>query len=602
MIQRRNCVAAGLALAGALAFNPLSAAMKPGEYLNGQWSTVPDGNRGITFTYLKRPDASGTLFGAVFGFDTAGEDTWVIAQADFLENQFTASGEIFAFEGGTFANPPVAANGTDIGDVTYVLNSCGNVEVTFDFDESATDLADVSWTVEPLGDTVGGLPQGDQCVWEQEFDGCPAFATTVSQEERVCQISGQFLNEDITLTNETTWLLSGTVEFGGDNTDSSVLRIEPGTTLIGSGQTDDFIWVARGSRIYADGTSAAPIVLTSPFDGFVEGEVPFPGDVGGLAVAGNAQCNSADANGDCFSEFARGDQILPYGGDQNNDSSGSISFFQIRYAGIVVADNQEINAFTFLGVGNGTNISHIQTYQGSDDGVEFFGGTANARYVVFTGGEDDSIDWDEGWSGRIQYGLVAYGNADGDHGIEAANNPENDDALPRAQPILSNITYIGSSGTGEGIRLKEGSAGQIWNSVVTNFDSSCIHLTDLPTYTAAGSPDAPTGITAFAGNVVGGCGTADNGFRTFRQDDDAPWNVEDFYNAFPNNLVADPELDGFMPTAGSPALGNGLRVVNLESGQPDLFFNDTTFSGGFDGTNDWTKGWTFDPLGVLIGQ
>ena len=63
-----------LGLAGVLALNPLSAAMKPGEYLNGQWSTVPDGDRGITFTYLKNDDGSGSLFGATFGYDSVGED------------------------------------------------------------------------------------------------------------------------------------------------------------------------------------------------------------------------------------------------------------------------------------------------------------------------------------------------------------------------------------------------------------------------------------------------------------------------------------------------------------------------------------------------
>ena len=93
---------AGVGLAGLLVLDPLAAAMKPGEYLNGSWSNVrvqgTDGNRGITFTYLPKPDGSGTLFGAVFGFDNAGEATWLIVQGDFQENQFSASGDIFASE------------------------------------------------------------------------------------------------------------------------------------------------------------------------------------------------------------------------------------------------------------------------------------------------------------------------------------------------------------------------------------------------------------------------------------------------------------------------------------------------------------------------
>ena len=221
----------------------------------------------------------------------------------------------------------------------------------------------------------------------------------------------------------------------------------------------------------------------------------------------------------------------------------------------------------------------FQAYQGSDDGVEFFGGTVNVKYAVFTAGQDDSIDWDEGWSGKLQYGLIAYGNEDGDHGFESANNPENDDALPRATPVLSNITLIGAPGTGEGIRLKEGSAGQTWNSIVTGFDSSCIHMTDIPTYTAAGSPDAPAGITAFAGMILDDCGN-----QVFRQDADAPWSVEDFFNAFPGNEVTDPMLDGFQPMAGSPARTGGLRVVELLRRSTLI-----TRPGAFDGEKDWTR-------------
>ena len=584
---------AGIGLAGVLALDPLSAAMKAGEYLNGQWGSSDGGGRGATLTYVPNPDGSGTLFGLVFGYENeTGDNVWLQVQAPLLENQFRGTGSIDLIEGGNFGFPVQAPSLESIGSFEVVLNSCGNVQYTFDFDEG-TGFEDTVWDLDSL--TERSLGEFESCVYKQEFTGCPDFAATISADDRTCLLTGQFLNEDITLTNEITWLLEGTVEIGGDNTDSSSLTIEPGTTLIGSGVTDDFMWVARGSKIFINGERNAPVILTSPFDGFVEGDIPGPGDVGGIAVAGNAQCNSADGNGDCFSEFARADQVLAYGGDDNAESSGSISYAQIRYAGITVADNQEINAWTFLGVGNGTNVNHIQAYQGSDDGVEFFGGTVNVKNAVFTAGQDDSIDWDEGWSGKLQYGLIAYGGEDGDHGFESANNPENDDALPRAQPILSNITLIGAPGTGEGIRLKEGSAGQTWNSIVTGFDSSCIHLTDIPTYTAAGTPAAPTGITAFAGMILDDCGN-----QVFRQDADAPWNVEDFFNAFEGNEVTDPMLDGFQPMPGSPARTGGLRVVDLGTGEPVEFFDNTPYRGAFDGEKDWTQGWTYDPLGLLI--
>ena len=69
MIRNTKLAAAGLALAGAFALNPLSAAMKPGEYLNGQWGSVDGGGRGATLTYIPDGDGSGTLFSVIFAYN-----------------------------------------------------------------------------------------------------------------------------------------------------------------------------------------------------------------------------------------------------------------------------------------------------------------------------------------------------------------------------------------------------------------------------------------------------------------------------------------------------------------------------------------------------
>ena len=582
---------AGAGLVGVLALDPLSAAMKPGEYLNGQWSTVPDGDRGITFTYLKDDDGSGSLFGATFAFGPDGDDEWVTVTMNFLENQFTAGGDISAVEDGTFANPPVDGSVTDIGDASVTLNSCGSATLSFDFDEALTDIADVTWDLEPLGNQVG-LPQGTQCPYEQEFTGCPDFAQSSEFLDRACVLNGR-ITDDIILGNETTWVLNGLVEIGGLNTNSGSVTIEPGTTLVGRGDGADFLYINPGSQIFAEGTRTAPIVMTSINDGFQEGFDPQPGDVGGLVVSGNAPCNAAAADGLCDSEF---DPTLSYGGDDPFESSGVIRFMQVRFAGFEFEPNREVNAYTFQGVGNGTKVDFIQAISGLDDGVEFFGGNVNVRHFVATAGNDDGIDWDEGWSGKLQYGLVAYtDSSNGDHGIEGANNGDDFDATPRATPVLSNVTFLGAAGTGEGIRLKEGSAGQIWNSAVANFESSCIHLADEATYVAAGSPSQPSGATAFAGVVIDGasCG------EPFRQDPAGTFQVSDFFAAFPGNENTGLMLDGFMPMAGSPLLTGGLRVTeSLEAdAAPDDFFDATTFRGAFDGINDWTTGWTKNPLG-----
>ena len=570
-----------------LAAGPALSAMKPGDYLNGQWATVPDGSRGTTFTYVKRNDGTGTLFGAVFTYDADGQDAWVIVQVPFLEHQFEAVGDILTFEGGTFANPPVTATGSDIGAATISLNSCGNVELEFDFDEGA-EFDDVTWDLAPLNVQVGGEPS--QCVYENEFAGCPDFAAPAAGLERACILNGVYQNQDLVLTNDTTWVLNGLVQIGDDNANSSTVTIEPGTLLVGAGGTADYLYVNPGSKIFAEGLSYAPIVLTTPNDGFVEGAQPQPGEVGGLVVSGNAPCNSSPDDNLCFSEF---DPTLRYGGDDENDSSGVIKYWQVRYGGFEFQPNREVNAYTLQAVGDGTVVSHLQSYANLDDAIEFFGGTVNARYIVGTAGNDDGIDWDEGWSGKLQYALMYYTDAsNGDHGIEAANNPDNDDALPRATPILSNLTLVGAAGTGDGIRFKEGTAGQVWNSVVTGFGANCIRFVDLTTYAAAGTIAAPTGDTAFAGNVIGGCG------ELFRDEDGSPFAVADFYAAFPGNEIAeDMMLADYIPMSGSPALSGAIQVFGLGTGDSDDFFENTSYRGAFDGNNDWTRGWTHDVTG-----
>lgn len=589
----KSFAAAGVLAVGALAMNPLSAAIKAGDYLNGQWGSTDGGRRGVTLTYV--PDSSGngegTLLGLVFGYEQAtGANVWLRVQAPILEHQFEATGSIDLLEGGTFGFPAVAPGAQSIGSFTVTLNSCDNIQYNFDFNDGS-GFEDVTWDLDPL--VLRNSGEFNQCVYKNEFAGCPDFAATTDFLDRACVLNGVYRNQDLLLTNDTTWVLNGLVQIGDDNENQSSVTIEPGTILIGAGGAADYLYVNPGSKIFAEGRPGAPIVLTTPNDGFVEGTQPQPGDVGGLVVSGNAPCNSSPDDNLCFSEF---DPTLRYGGDDVNDSSGVIKYWQVRYGGFEFQPNREVNAFTMQAVGDGTVLSHLQSYANLDDAIEFFGGTVNARYIVGTAGNDDGFDWDEGWSGKLQYGLMFFTEAaNGDHGIEAANNPDNDDALPRATPILSNLTLIGAPGTGDGIRYKEGTAGQVWNSVVTGFEANCIRFVDLPTYAAAGTVANPTGDTAFAGNVIGGCG------QLFRDETGAPFTVADFYAEFPNNAITeDMMLDGYQPMSGSPALSDAVQVSDLGSGASDNFFDNTSYRGAFDGVNDWTRGWTHDVTGQNV--
>ena len=133
-----------------------------------------------------------------------------------------------------------------------------------------------------------------------------------------------------------------------------------------------------------------------------------------------------------------------------------------------------MNGIAFQGVGSGTTIEYVHVHNGADDGIEFFGGTANAKYIVVTGADDDSIDWTNGYRGYIQYAIVMQNanQANTDQGIEADSNSSDNDALPRARPVLSNVTLVGArpAESDIGILLREGTGAGIYNSVVSNFE------------------------------------------------------------------------------------------------------------------------------------
>ena len=65
------------------------------------------------------------------------------------------------------------------------------------------------------------------------------------------------ITQEMTLTNDAHWIIKGRTAVGNDNSDSTVLYIEEGTTVIGE-DGDDFLVVRRGSKIEASGTATLP--------------------------------------------------------------------------------------------------------------------------------------------------------------------------------------------------------------------------------------------------------------------------------------------------------------------------------------------------------
>lgn len=598
MIQSFTHRISRLATVGALALASLSAnaAFKVTEGVDGTWfkggaANEAIGRQGMVVDFLPIRVASGAIgimSVSVFTYDQNNQLFWAGASTEVFENETTFNDLVLERSTGPqfFAVGAGGAN-TRVGTLSINFNTCNSADLTIRPD-AATGLPTRTIT----GLTPSLPKNAQQCVYQRPFTACPAFSTTVAAQPRTCQLSGQ-LAGNVTLTNETTWVLSGLVRVGGDNTAPATLRIEAGTRVQGAGATADYMYVNPGSQIFVDGTAYAPVVFTSPKDG-VRGQTPAPKDWGGLVISGNAPTNCPSR---CASEF---DPTLRFGGANPTESSGTLRYFQVRYSGYVFQANREVNALTLQGVGSGTTIEYFQSYRGGDDGVEMFGGTVNLKRIVLNEGGDDGIDWDLGWSGKVQYALVSFGTGFGeDFGIEAANSPENFDAAPRAIPTLANLTLLGNSVGGSGstrdsIQFKEGSGGRIFNSVGSGFKRACLEIRDNATFAVAGSPAAPSGNLALFGTALGNCPTpflsTPSAGQTAPYTSEALFNVASFGNRFDNNLGLG---TGYLPLSGS-LLSTFAYRINGVAVQIDPFFDVTSYAGAFrDANDDWTRGWTF---------
>lgn len=140
-----------------------------------------------------------------------------------------------------------------------------------------------------------------------------------------------------------------------------------------------------------------------------------------------------------------------YGGKDDNDDSGSISYLSLRYAGKVVGLGNELNGLSLGGIGRETDISHVEIMNNVDDGIEIWGGTVNLKYISIWNVGDDSFDIDQGWRGKAQFILVVQGySLDAKQGSGVGDNcfetdgAEDSDAQPVTTSIIYNATVIGN--------------------------------------------------------------------------------------------------------------------------------------------------------------
>ncbi len=425
-------------------------------------------------------------------------------------------------------------------------------------------------------------------------------------------LSGR-INTDRTLETGKTYILRGTVYV----VDGAKLTIQPGVTIKGEKSSRGALVITRGTQILANGTVDKPIVFTS------DAATPQRGDWGGIVILGRAKTNSSFNNQPGIGEIEGGvnnaEGLGLYGGADDNDNSGVLKYVRIEYAGYAFLPDKELNGLTLGGVGRGTIIDHVQVSFANDDSFEWFGGSVDAKYLIAYKGLDDDFDMDNGFSGRVQYGIVFRDSTIADvsqsNGFEIDNDAGGSAAvatLPQTSAVFSNITVVGPRATltnagnsnfRRGIHTRRNSAVSIFNSIIMgwptgwNLDASTGAPTDL-NYSAA-TPKAFVSNTILAGN---------NTQLTYNASAGTPtgWTTADLTNYFNrisggNTILANASDAGltapfkydssvdFNPAAGSPALTGGSFTATKIS---DTFFTTVTFRGAAGAGDTWWKTWT----------
>ncbi len=272
-------------------------------------------------------------------------------------------------------------------------------------------------------------------------------------------------------TADKEWILDDLVylEAGGR------LVIDPGTRVLG--RKGSALIITRDANLHARGTAALPIVFTSA----AEAGQRKSGDWGGLVLLGNAPVNVADAR---IEGVPEGDTRAAFGGVDTSSNCGVLEYARVEFAGFEAYANNELNGLTLGGCGSNTIVRNVQVHHALDDGIEVFGGTVDLKHILITGAGDDSLDWDMGWTGRVQFLVVHQFPGVGDNAFEGDNNGDDPLAVPVSEPTFYNVTLISASSADKHQRamtLRRGTGGHFNNMIVQGFSGELIDIRDVAT-------------------------------------------------------------------------------------------------------------------------
>ncbi len=251
--------------------------------------------------------------------------------------------------------------------------------------------------------------------------------------------------------------------------DGGSLTIPAGTTIEAKKGFSSYILVLQGGKIFINGTAAAPVTMTLDMTGATTAD-----RWGGLVVNGRAPLEQSDLVGSTEISSA-----YAYGGTNATDNSGSITYLKLLYTGEKSSANVEHNGLTLNGVGSGTKIENLFIKDGSDDGIEFFGGSVDVTNILVVNSDDDMFDMTRGYNGTLKnaYGIWEAGfvstesdpsgvEADGNLDGEFPEAPDQSDFTIENMTIELRMAYDETKFMQNVLRVRRHAVATITNSVV----------------------------------------------------------------------------------------------------------------------------------------
>jgi len=559
-----------------------------------------------------------------------------------LDGNKTAFVELwFSDDGGATYNTPCM----DVtGDVEANITS-GSKNATWnaesDWNDKITSDAKIrviaNYGDSPSGFNGGGGGSGGGPDSATIYNYAPSAPKGFSTPASVVNVTEDILT-DTTWTRDNNYILKDYIFVASGAT----LSIEAGTIIKadqGTGDAAPALIITQNSRIHADGNISNPIIFTSFLDNGSNLTKNNKGLWGGLIILGKAPINSNGGSNPDNSPLTSTIEGIPttsgisgrtfpaaysqYGGADDLDDSGFLRFVSIRHGGANIGAGNEINGLTLAGVGEQTQIDHVEIFASRDDGIEFFGGSVDAKHLSVAYAGDDSFDFDEGYNGRLQY-LLSIQDENSNRAIEWDGSTESDDkaadtsTLPDwSEPLISNMTAIGigknSTSTHEdnniGLEIRDNAAGRVMNSVFTEFAKSIMDVEKTDNYKGTQSETdsyvygsqalMQNGKLVFNHNLFYNGGHSDGNTASGTAEGDSITASELADSVRLNSFDVNPmlQMNGStltpFPAVGSPVFDDVIS---------DSDFENTHYRGAFSGYDSWIQGWTrLDQIGFHAG-